>query len=218
MKHLKVLSSESRWRIVELLSKEEKTVTELAGALHTSISNITQQLSELESLKLVKKSGTERGRRRPFTKYSLDKGFILVVEALPKRTRKIFLEANEDVLVQLSIWSIPQKEFHYYVEKFWWDIQDYRDYIEAFAVFGSVARGDARSDSDIDVLILAKKNIKQLEKKFGAKIIGPKRRGKMVMAQVFTSEEFEGMIKSGSKFAKEILSNIISIYDPNEIL
>ncbi|TRZ54680.1 ArsR family transcriptional regulator [archaeon] len=216
-KILKSISSESKWKIIESLAKKEMSATELAKHFRTSLSNISQQISELESLNMIKKAGIKKGARRPFVKYSLDKGFIFFAEAVPKEARKIFLDVDENVKIHLRIWSIPQKEFHYFVESFWWKLQDYLDNIVSFAIFGSVAKGNAREDSDIDVLLIAKKNAKELDKRFSAKIVGLKEKGKMTMSQVFSPADFEEALKE-SKFAEQIISSMIVIYDKNDFL
>jgi len=216
---LEAISSGSRWRVIQALAKRDSTPSELAKRFGTSIANITQQLSKLESEGLVKRVGVKRqGVGRPFTRYSLDRGFVLLIGVIPGKAEKVLLEADENIRLHLNIWSIPQKEYHYYVEKFWWDIQDYLDSIEALAVFGSVAKGDARAGSDIDLLIIARKNARRLERKFSSKIVGPEGRGKMIMAQVFSTREFINMQKSGSRFAVEAISSMKVIYDPNGIL
>ncbi len=214
---IKAITTEAKWKIIESLSKRERTSSELAKQFKTSLSNISQQLSELESFGIVKKAGVEKGKRRPFLRYSLDKGFIFLIEAIPKETRKIFLEADENIKTHMRIWSIPQKEFHYYVESLWWELQNYLDNIVSFAIFGSVAKGNAREDSDIDVLIIAEKNAEEFEKKFSAKIVGLKERGKMIMAQVFSTADFEKALEE-SAFAKQIISSMIIICDKNGFL
>ncbi len=216
-KILKNISSESKWKIIEVLAKKEMSATELAKQFRTSPSNISQQLSELESLGMIKKTGIKKGARRPFVKYSLDKGFVFFAEALPKEARKIFLEADENIKTHLRIWSIPQKEFHYFVESFWWELQNYLDDMISFAIFGSVAKGNAREDSDIDVLLIAEKNIKELENKFSAKIVGKNEKGKMIMAQIFSPADFEKALEE-SVFAKQIIGSMIIICDKNDFL
>lgn len=216
---LEEIESESKWRIIQALARKDRTPSELARILRTSVANITQHLSKLESTGLVKRVGVERGSvGRPFARYSLGRGFVLLVEAVPGEARKVSLEADQDMVVHLNIWDIPQREYHRYVEEFWWKIQDYMEWIEALAVFGSVARGNARAGSDIDMLILARKNSKRLEERFGAKMVGPRGKGRMVMAKVFSSREFDDMLKAGSAFAKEVVSTMRTIYDPNRVL
>lgn len=216
-KLIKAISSEIKWNIIEMLSEKDRTVSELAKQVKTSLSNVSQQLSELEALGLVKKIGVEKGKRRPFLKYSLGKGFVFFAEAIPKEARKIFLEVDENIKTHMRIWSIPQKEFHYFVESLWWELQDYLNDIVSFAIFGSVAKGNAREDSDIDVLLIAEKNAKELEKKFSAKIVGMKENGKMIMAQVFSPADFEEALKE-SKFAKQIISSMIIVCDRDDFL
>ncbi len=122
----------------------------------------------------------------------------------------MFLEADENIKIHLRIWSIPQKDFHYFVESFWWELQDYMDDIVSFAVFGSVAKGNARDDSDIDVLLIAEKNAKEIEKKFSAKIVGKKEKGKMAMSQVFSPADFEKALEE-SAFAKHIIGSMMKL-------
>lgn len=215
----KLVGSEIKWKIVESLSKKDKAVTELAREFNTSLSNISQQLSELEASDIVKKTGkTEKGAGRPLVKYSIGEGFVFLVEAMPKEARKTFIEVDENIKTHLRIWSIPQKEFHYFVESFWWELQDYLDDVESVAVFGSVAKGDAKPDSDMDVLLLARQNQNILEKKFSAKIAGQKGKGKMIMSQVFSMTDFESSLKERSAFAGEVLNSMVVIHDPNGFL
>ena len=54
--------------------------------------------------------------------------------------------------------------------------------------------------------------------KFNARIIGPEGKGKMVMAQAFSSSEFRRMFESGSDFAKEVIASAKIIHDPGGVL
>lgn len=206
----------TQWRIIQELSKKDRTPSELAEKLKFSLPSIHVQLKELERNKLISKTERKEGKTRPFTEYSLGKGFIYFIKALPGETEKKFLEINEELKLHLRIWSIPQKEYHYYVESFWWKLERYLDDIEAMAVYGSVARGEAREGSDIDILLLIKdkKKIKKYENLFGAKDVGPKGDIKMIMAQIFQTDDFENSLNKGSKFATEAIKNLIMIYDP----
>lgn len=215
----KLVGSEIKWKIVESLSKKDKAVTELAREFNTSLSNISQQLSGLEASNIVKKTGkTEKGTRRPLVKYSIGRGFVFLVEAMPKEARKTFIEVDENIKTHLRIWSIPQKEFHYFIESFWWALQDYLDDIESVAVFGSVAKGNAKPDSDMDILLLARQNQKILEKEFSAKMAGQKGKGKMIMSQVFPMADFENSVRARSAFAREVINSMTIIHDPNDFL
>ena len=94
--------------------------------------------------------------------------------------------------------SIPQRVFHYCVERFVWQIQDFMPSIAAIAVHGSVARGDAREDSDIDLLILANEDVVKIRKSCEAVVIKkPREEPRMVMAQVFEPDGFRRALRAG---------------------
>lgn len=208
--------NETQWKIIEELAKRDKTPTELAKILKVTLPSIHIQLKQLEINKLIKKIEKEKGKTRPYTKYSLGNGFVYFVKALPRETQRNLLEIDDNLKLHLRIWSIPQRAYHYYIEKFWWDIQDYIDDIDSIVVYGSVARGDAKEGSDIDILLLVKKNVSRYEKMFSAKRIGLKGRKKMIMCEIFKTDDFENSLRKGSDFAVEILKNHIVIYDPTE--
>lgn len=204
--------SQTEWKVVKQLVKKEGSPTELAKKLNFSIQNVDSLLKKLEQKKLVIKK-IKKGKTRPFTVYSLGKGFVYFIEAVPGKAERKFLEVDNNLKIHLNTWSIPQKEFHYYLEDFWWGIKKYWNKIESLVVFGSVAKGEAREGSDIDILILTKREEKGLEKKTKAFLAGTKEENKIVMAQVFTFEEFKKKLEEGSKFAKEILKDGLVIYD-----
>lgn len=207
--------SETQWKIIEALSDGDKTPTELAGKLKISLPGMHAQLAKLKQYNLIKETDKIAGKTRPYSKYSLKDGFIYFVKALPNDTDKIFLEANSYINVHLNIWSIPQKEYHYFIEKLWWELEPLS--IDAFAVFGSVAKGTAKEGSDIDILILSDKNLGRLQK-YNAKLIGKPGEEKMAMVQAFAPSEFEKSLNSCSKFANEAVKGMRIIYDPLNLL
>ncbi|MEK6845323.1 MAG: nucleotidyltransferase domain-containing protein [Nanoarchaeota archaeon] len=205
--------SETEWVVIELLTKRASSPTEVAKALKTSIQNANTVLKKLEQKKLAVKA-LKSGKTRPFTQYSIGKGFIYFIQAVPGKAERKFVEVDDHVKVHLSIWSIPQKEFHYYIDDFWWGIKRYWSKIKCIVVFGSVARGDARKDSDIDVMILTHRKEKGMEKKLSAFLAGTKENNRIVTCQVFTMQDFETKLKYGDKLVREILTEGIAIYDP----
>jgi len=209
--------SETQWEIIKLLTKKDRTPTEISEKLKKSMPTIYNSLKNMESLNLIKKVEEKKGKTRPYTNYSIGKGFVYFMEAVPGMAMKKFISVDKNLKMHLNIWSIPQKEFHYYIEKFWWILEDFLDTIKAVAVFGSVAIGKAKADSDIDILILSS-SPKIIDKKFGAIAVGKKGKQKMVMSQVFKEKEFENILKKKSKLALEITKTMKIIYDPDKIL
>jgi DNA-binding transcriptional ArsR family regulator len=212
------LLSRTRLKVLELLSDKPMTPSELSKLLGKSLPTITRHLAYLEDFRLVKRVGEERGRTRPFVKYALNES-VIFIKVMEKDVGIFRLPLDEYVKVQMRIWSIPQKKFHYYVERFIWQIQDLIPNINAIGVYGSVARGDAREDSDIDMLILASDEVARIRKKCEAMVIEkPGDEAKMVMAQALSPIEFEKALRSGSEFAEEVIKSMLPIYDPNGIL
>lgn len=211
------LLSGTRLRVLQLLSDGPMTPSELSKLLDRSLPTTTRHLAYLENFELVKRVGEERGRTRPFVKYALNES-VIFVKVMEGDVGIFSLPLDEYVKMQLRIWSIPQKRFHYYVERFIWHVQDLIPNIDAIAVYGSVARGDAREGSDIDMLILASDEVAGIRKKCEAMVIEkPGDEAKMVMAQVFSPTEFEKALRSGSEFA-EVIEGMLPIYDANGVL
>lgn len=209
--------NKTKWDIIKELSNRNRTPTDLSKSLKLTLPSIHAQLKELEKEKLIKKVGEVKGKTRPYSEYSIGGGFVYFTKALPNETEQKFLEIDENLKLHLRIWSIPQKEYHHYIERFWWHLQEeYLEDIDAIVVYGSVSRGEAKEGSDIDILMLVKKNVKEYEEDFGAITIGPKGKLKTIMVQVFRTDDFENSLKRGSDFAAEIMKNNIVIYDPEK--
>jgi predicted nucleotidyltransferase len=73
--------------------------------------------------------------------------------------------------------------------------------IESAAIFGSTARGEAREDSDIDLLLLT--NLPQLKAQALFKSAG-RELGRPVNVLVYTPDEWNGALERGDPLAREI--------------
>lgn len=208
--------SATQWNIITELSSKEKTPSELAIKLNLSLPSIHTQLKQLEREQLIYREEKKSGKTRPFTVYSLREGFLSITEAIPGEICKIRLNADEEIKLHLRIWSIPQKKYHHFIESYWWKLEKYAEDIEAMGIYGSVARGNAREDSDIDVLLLIKdrRKIKKYTGKIGVKDVGAAGSSELVVAQIFDYEGFAKSLKNGSKFASEVAKDLIIVYDP----
>ncbi len=205
----------TRWRIINELSRGDRTPTRLADRLRISVQGVHTHLKQLEREGLVQRAGAERGKTRPYTNYSLGGGFVHFVEALPGEARKRTLRIDDDVMLHLRLWSLPQQEYHHHVEAIWWELQPHLADIESVVVYGSVARGDAREGSDIDILLLVRRGVEKYERKFGARMVGAPERTKMAMCQVFEADDFRNSLQMGSQFAAEVVKDGIAVYDPH---
>lgn len=204
--------SERKVEVLERLEMGEKTPTELSEEMDLSISSITKHLNDLEERSLVKKSGKKKGKTRSYWKYELE-DFVEFIASIDGEVIKGKIKGlNETQKVYLRIWSLPQPRFHNPLERFWLEAQEDIENIDAIMVYGSVSRGDAREDSDIDVLFISGEE--SLEDEYGAKMVGEK----MFMAKRFSEEEFEENLAGGSGFAHNVINEGRVIYDPEDIL
>ncbi len=212
--------SNTQWAIITELSSHDKTPSELAKKLNLSLPSIHAQLKQLESEQLIYKEERKSGKTRPFTVYSLREGFLSIIEAIPGEARKIRLNADEEIKLHLRIWSIPQKKYHHFIESYWWKLEKYVENIEAMGIYGSVARGNAKDGSDIDVLLLIKdrRKIKKYAKEISVKDVGAAGGSELVVAQLFDCEGFAKSLSHGSKYASEVVKDLVIIYDPHQRL
>jgi predicted nucleotidyltransferase len=75
------------------------------------------------------------------------------------------------------------------------------DDVEAAAIFGSTARGEAREDSDIDLLLLT--GLPQLKAQAFFKSAG-RELGRPVNVLVYTPDDWHGALERGDPLAREI--------------
>ncbi|MFH1066242.1 MAG: nucleotidyltransferase domain-containing protein [Nanoarchaeota archaeon] len=207
-----------QWEIIKILAEGDKSPTEIAKIMKISLPGLHKHLMDLERTGLIKKADATKGKTRPYTTYTIGHGFVYFAKAMKGNAEQGFIEADENVKAHLGIWAISQKEYHYYIESLWWQLQEFIGDIDAIAIFGSVAKGNAGEGSDIDVLLLVKKDVKKFEKLFGTIAVGKKGKKIIIMAQVFETNDFKNSLKKGSKFAEEVIKNHKAIYDPDEIL
>jgi len=97
---------------------------------------------------------------------------------------------------------------------------DYQDEIKAVAVYGSVARGEADEDSDIDFLIITedKKTREIVSQNFGSTRIEAGGGSRIGMTEAYSMEDYRNSLAHGSDFLENIQDELHIIYDPDEVL
>ncbi len=144
--------SETPRKILQELSKGEKTLTELADATKISKQGVLKHLNSMEEKEMIKSrlEKNEQGRTKIFSLNdfteltSINKeGFIISFKS------DSFLDPRYPLVGQ-----IPQKEFRKQVKKYVEAIDSTGIRPLSVMIFGSVARGEANWKSDIDALIL----------------------------------------------------------------
>lgn len=88
--------------------------------------------------------------------------------------------------------------------------------IEGICLFGSVARGDARATSDIDLLVLSPAPTPRPSELLRA--LSPQSRSRRISLLVYTSEDFETHYANGALFVAHVLKEGKALYDPTRLL
>lgn len=216
--------SGAKREVLRMLAEQDWSPTDLADALGKSPESVYNHLHELEEQGVLTKSQVP-AKTRPKTVYSIGDGLIQYVTVLPGQFREGSLTVDLTKEVMFRIWAIPQEEFHPYLERYWWSMRmsadvDLEAEIEAIGVYGSVARGEATSESDIDLLAItsdegAKSDV---EFGFGSTVLEIGEMSRLGMTEVYTVEEYRNSLAHGSDFLTSIQGELHPIYDPARLL
>lgn len=210
--------SEAKREVIRKLTDRDWTPTDLAEELGKSTSTTYNHLEELARAGVLEKREVA-GKTRPRTEYSLGDGFVQYVAAMREGYDERSLRLDWSKRAILRIWAIPQPEFHPYAEELWFRVKR-REGVEAFAVYGSVARGEAEMESDIDVLLIATDDTDRetLSEEFGTVLVRTADASKIAAATVYTVEEYRDSLEAESDFLGSIKDELHAIYDPRGIL
>ena len=92
-------------------------------------------------------------------------------------------------------------------------LRRYEDNIDSIILFGSVARGEAKEDSDIDILVvIKKKNVKDMKEIYGIAFEVSMEYLLDVSPKVYGMNEISNSLKIGVPFIKEVLKEGVSVY------
>jgi len=84
--------------------------------------------------------------------------------------------------------------------------------IEAIIVYGSVARGDSHSESDIDVMIVSPKKNEIYHRASSIRTEIDLEHETMTTLFYVTPDEFQNWLERGSLFLREVLKEGVAIY------
>lgn len=88
--------------------------------------------------------------------------------------------------------------------------KDHRNEIESIILFGSVARGEAREDSDIDILVITKdENFKLRRLLIGIAFDILMETGKNISVKVLSNEDFQ--LRKNFSFLKNVITDGVKI-------
>lgn len=176
-----------------------------------------QVLSEASRRDLEEQKAWEETDRIPVSlpQATLD----LIREQVPEETIADWVRqvVDEQAGELDGIWRIPQEEFRPIVKRVREEALDAVDDVEAIGLFGSIARGTADRESDIDLLVLHEDSLevqRRLNELFSEFRFPAGKAGDRytVRPEVLTPEAFQDRIESDSDTYQEIASQALWIY------
>ena len=104
-----------------------------------------------------------------------------------------------------------QKKYREAVEEFVRRVLErYRDKIDSIILFGSVARGEAKEDSDIDILVVGDVSLEELvEVSFPILL----EYGELISAKNMEKDRFDFSAKEGYSFVRNVLREGVVLYE-----
>lgn len=92
-------------------------------------------------------------------------------------------------------------------------VEQLKSQLHSIVVFGSVARGTAREDSDIDLLVILSSNDENRDKIFSLACDVDMKNKTVTIPRDLFPEEVEELVRLGSPFIEDVLREGIVTYD-----
>lgn len=172
------LFSQTRQKLLGLLFSQigrEFSLSELIDLAHAGSGAVQREVGRLVDSGLVLRKGRGRSKR---------------------------YRANPDSPIYSELCGIAEKLFGP-AEVIKQALEPLRDRMEAAVLYGSVAKGTDRADSDVDVLIVADELL--LEDVFAALADAEQALGRKINPTLYTVEEFRQRRDGGSPFLTDVL-------------
>lgn len=208
--------------VLELLLEQPRSPTEVADELEVSVQTASRNLK-----KLVEQGFAEEVRKstgRGYKQYEV-REFVRVFAGFGGELFDETLSLTDEKRAIVSVWKVPQPEFHPILLSYLLspDTDRIDLDIKGIVVYGSVARGHAQSDSDIDLFILYGNDERTPEEKLSTTfsmsgtVVCPERK-QIISEMWYTEREFFDGLSSGSQYLQNVLGEGIVLYDPEEVI
>lgn len=201
------LFTSSKWEMLRVLSKGQKSPIELAKETRTSIANVSQQLRMLELANIVKSERVgNRERGEPRLLYSLIGPISYIITATNNFAEKKQLALNIYHEITMKMCFLKDESNYYYLQKYFWEIEPKLDKIDAIISKNEYGK--------IKLLIISDdaETRKELKSKDIKKSKTESRKIEIISV---SKTQVASLLKEGKEFS--INDEFIPIYDPSNI-
>lgn len=208
--------------IVEILLKGDASATEIAEELDLSLQTIHRHLTSLREDGYVRESGKRSGKTRPYKLYSVEESAYLF-SIFDGKIVERSLDLTEAHKTLFSILQVPQTEFHSVLISYLFSLpSDWKTRrTHSIAVYGSVARGNATEESDIDLLFVTEETKQDdtfADSLIVDNVVEEFENRRVVSNKVLTRDEMKEGLELDSQFLRNALEEMIILYDPDDFL
>lgn len=218
------MTSGTEREVLELLLARPRSPTEVAEELDVSVQTASRNLKKLVDRGFAERRRNGGGEGRGYTRYRV-REFARLLAGYDGELVEETLELSPDKRAVLSTWKVPQAEFHPVLLSYLFAVDSARVEFDVvgIVVYGSVARGDAQVDSDVDILLVYENDELRAEERLDTtfttdgRLVSPRER-RVISETWFTRQEFEGAADTGSRFLRNVLDEGIVLYDPEEVI
>lgn len=210
--------------VLELLLEAPRSPTEVAEELGVSVQTASRNLKSLAESGFAER--TQAGEGRGYKRYRA-REFARVFAGFDGELFDRTLALDDPGRAVLSVLKVPQQEFHSVLLSYLFspDADRLDRGVVGIVVYGSVARGHAQPDSDVDLLVLRDESEKTDESHgdpstttfaTGDSLVSDERH--VVSETWFTVEEFRDALDAGSQFLGNVLDEGIVLYDADGVI
>ncbi len=200
----------TRWRILETLADGKRTTTEIAAAAKTSLPNVSQQARLLAAQGLIRQEREERAAPgKPRTAYALSKELAHLALVRRGFVGKKTLALDPFHAAVLNIWFCDRTEDHYYLQKFFWQNEEYIQECDAIGVIES--KGD-----ELHLLVIAApEKLETLRKRFSkVEVSSPTaEKRKSVISWTHSLEEIRDGLSRKEEYFRNLTKKVHVILD-----
>ena len=143
---------------------------------------------------------SSRDKGKPRKLFSLNKDYAYIISTMEEFAEKRLLELTSYHKAIIKIWFLEKPELHYYVEKFYWKIEEHLDKIRVIAV--------KQTNSGAEIILITD-NQKEIEKCIAQ---FTKLKIENIDIKLFSEEEADALIKQ-KKTPFSSIDYLLIIYD-----